>query len=381
MALPGASHCEIHRAKARSLYLKYNDLSDRVDQMDFDDICQKISSKGSIKDQIKYLMNYYILLDKTYKARMKHRQYAIVPEFYDKGHDFQFTRLNELMACCEDKLSELYKLEESESNIKISTETSTKTNVKANAKANTKTNAKTDAKTDTKMSTNMSLVKYTDKAKYNQSSMSLARSKRDEEINQWIEHYIADNQRLLQDKQKLMDFLLKNVIGLFDAYQGHDIELFWQCVIISSLTNQLCKIGYFDPDFEPMVCPECNCGEYIPYDFRIGCNCMKSCESVYEFLNRSPKEILEKFFRILLLNKNKILAIIPDLIYLYKIYGTNIFFMNLLLTWDPARKRLRPEPDDSPPEVKNSQLYALHRLKKKFYDREVSKINERYENS
>lgn len=360
VVVPGSSHCELHREKARKLYLKYKNLSDRVDQLSFDDVCDQISRKTNIKAKIKHLMDYYILLDNTYNGRMKHRMYAIVPEFYDAGHDYQFTRLSDMMTLCENKLSELHN--------QISPAVTDNLPVVPQGGSD---KPRTDTKNKYKESSSG--------CREAKSYMSRAKSMRNEEINSWIEHYIADNQRLLHNKRRLMDFLVKNIVDMFDFYGGHGIDLFWQCVIISSLSNRLCQVRYFEDDFQPDICSDCNCGEYIPYDFRIGCSCMNACDSIYEFFNRSHTDSLERFFRILLFNKNKILPIIPDIIYLYKMYETNIFFMNLLLAWDPSKNRLKLEPDDSPPEIKTSKIYALNRLKKKFYDKEVSKMNDQFD--
>src|SRR5579862_3261055 len=89
-AIPGCDHCQLHHEKAKSLYMKYKGLSDLIDKMVLD------KEFDNIQEKIDYIMNCYILLNKTFNARSKHHKYAYVPECIDEGHKFQFTRLKAL---------------------------------------------------------------------------------------------------------------------------------------------------------------------------------------------------------------------------------------------------------------------------------------------
>lgn len=89
-------HCDHHREKAKSLYLKYKHLQARCEEQIVDD------------NNIESVEKYYILLNKCFKAREKHRTYAFDEQYWDKGHNHQFTILLEKMEYCEVILERLY---------------------------------------------------------------------------------------------------------------------------------------------------------------------------------------------------------------------------------------------------------------------------------
>lgn len=100
-------HCEYHREKAKRLYLKYKKLDQKYEYLEnnpcvLDDVGSKID----------YYIKLYDIYHKAYLAREKHRKYAFVPECYDEGHDYQFTKLNRNMDDCGKTLVGLFKLAE-----------------------------------------------------------------------------------------------------------------------------------------------------------------------------------------------------------------------------------------------------------------------------
>lgn len=84
--------CNFHRDKAKSLYFKYKHYCDMCEDLDL-----------SINNE-EHLMKCYILLNKAYNSRLKHRSYAISPEMYDDGHNHQFIKLQNLIDECENSL-------------------------------------------------------------------------------------------------------------------------------------------------------------------------------------------------------------------------------------------------------------------------------------
>lgn len=88
-------HCELHREKAKQLYLKYKKYSD---------LCKNL--KFNVSDE-KNLLDSYILLNKAYNARMKHRKYHIIEEIRDKGHNYRLEKLIKQINLCEKYLVDL----------------------------------------------------------------------------------------------------------------------------------------------------------------------------------------------------------------------------------------------------------------------------------
>jgi hypothetical protein len=70
-----------HNPKAVELYLKYKTLCNRLDKLEVEnlDIC----------DNLKRAIKCYSLLEQAFKASLKHRRYAFVPECYDEGHNYR----------------------------------------------------------------------------------------------------------------------------------------------------------------------------------------------------------------------------------------------------------------------------------------------------
>ncbi len=90
-------HCELlHREKAKKLYLKYKALQNQCEKLNLD------------SDDIVHVESCYILYNKAYKARQKHRLYSFCDEYYDEGHNYQFELLESLIKQCEILLEKLY---------------------------------------------------------------------------------------------------------------------------------------------------------------------------------------------------------------------------------------------------------------------------------
>lgn len=338
LTISGSSHCYLHRNKALNLYLKYKKFSDQADQLE---IYKKFDN---IQDQINYVMDSYILLDKTFNARTKHRMYAFVPECYDDGHDYQLIKLTKLMDECERILSELYILE---SSVLSETESSSESEEEA-----------------------PSTVIITIKEKVKQCHKS--RLDREREIEIWINKYIEENKTLLEQKRLLAYKISTYITELFD---DDDIHIFVQFVILFTLAGRLRNIGYFEKTFKPDKCKHAGCNCCVYYDVALGCGCIIQNNTLEKYFTLSTEETLRLFYKTLLLNKTKLLPLIEDVTELYYQYGDEVMFMKVHLEWDQIQKRLTLreglfEKKISSP--KTSTILANSRLKNKYLQQKLN---------
>ena len=320
-----ANHCNLHRVKATKLYLKYKSLCEKVENLD---LYQPFSNS---QDQMNYVMDCYNSLNKAYKARQKHRQYAFVPECYDEGHLHQFVKLNKQMQECEKILSSYKEDKQDEVKIKQYKEQNFKIEIKHQIK---------------------------DFKKY--------RREQEAEINQLINHYIDENKILLKKRSKLIGLITSYVDDLYD-YFDDDIEYFVKHIITFNLVNYLCRAGYFRPNFKPERCSDITCGCYIPYDAVLACSCVLNNHSVNTYFNLNSENSLGKYYEIILLYKSKILPILNDVMDLYQEHGDSLMFLKVHLLWHYDLGRLVLEPDLHEELPKMSKLFAQSRLKNKFY--------------
>lgn len=100
-------HCDLHRNKAKSFYLKYKNLSSECEKIDINNYQIK---DYDIDEQITKIMNYYILYNRAFSAREKHRKLYFISNYHNSGHNYQFTKLNEYILKCEDILIKLYSM-------------------------------------------------------------------------------------------------------------------------------------------------------------------------------------------------------------------------------------------------------------------------------
>ncbi len=347
----GTNHCDIHRSHAMKLYHRYKTLSDKVDNLNINQQFPKL------QDRINHVMRCYVLLNKTFSARTKHRKYAFVPECYDEGHDYQFVKLKGLIDKCENILGELYSSTPSESD---STESdgsvegdleSIDTTVKA------------------------SVTKY---RKY--------RRNIENDIERWINKYIQDNKIILERRELLAKHIAKITLEMFDTYGcEYDEELdysFEKCVMMFHLSRRLHNMGYLPKDstgkknkaYVPQKCRHCNCNEYEATDLKLGCGCIFEANTISKYLNLCSEDTLKQYYGTLLFNKEKIIPILSDIKLLYALYGNNLLFMKLYLLWDPLKQRLVIEQNMNTTPMKQSRLMAATRLKNKVYQKRYQQM-------
>jgi hypothetical protein len=355
----GSNHCELHRPKAKELYLAYKKLSDTVDKLDI--------HKGFEKrtERIKYVMKCYNLLNKTFDARFKHRKYAFVPECYDEGHDYQFIKLKQLMKECENILGELYSIDFD----------------------NQDSEEKEDRLSDEEI--------YEEKIeeiprRINKHIRHRKNVENDTDI--WINKYTQENQEILNKRVTLINHIIKISLELMSRSSEIDEDdedededditesAFVKCVIIYNLTYRLHNMGYLTKDnrgqplkgYVPNKCKCCN--GYEAVDLLLSCKCIFENNTLLKYFSLPTIESLTEFFRVLLYNKERILAVAEDIKYLYMIYEDNLLFQKLYLIWDPLKSRLAIQENPDSQMINPSKIMKLSRLNKKAYDHQIDKI-------
>lgn len=92
-------HCEIHAGPARKLYSQYKSAQASVDSI--------ITNLGIDGDIYTYF-SIYSRLSEEMRLRGQHRAKFVMPEFYDKGHDFYVTNRKGLIETCKKHIEEYF---------------------------------------------------------------------------------------------------------------------------------------------------------------------------------------------------------------------------------------------------------------------------------
>lgn len=340
-AIAGSSHCQLHKSKATSLYIKYKKFSDIVDKIDIH------KPFKDVENQISHIVACYVVLNKTHDARVKHRSYALVPECFDSGHDFQFTKLKQQIEICETILSKLY-AQQSESSSESSVDYDEGTI-------------------------------YVPKQKTLYQRVKKCRQDTEKDINLWIDKYIIDNKAIMDNRISLVGLIEKFIGNMFKPYNA-DISPFIQCVMVTGLVSELCRIDYLEEGFKPRMCEYCGCGSYVPYTLTVTCECVQAIEqTVFAYYNLSAMDGIKEYYETLLFKRSMILPMVKEIVYLHKLHGDKLIDRKLYLTWTPNLGRLKIEQErldteDDIPYRKHHQFMALNRLKDKFYRKKLLEL-------
>lgn len=343
--ITNSKHCELHNPKSTRLYIKYKKLSDKTKDInlnkEFDDILSNID----------YVMDCYNLYNKTYEARLKHRKFAIAPNLYDQGHDFQFIDLKNKINECEEILNDLY----------VSYE-----------------NQDSDDTTDSDSSDdddNTSIVIYKKKSFSERIKLSKEyRAMREQEINAYVEKYIKENKIIIERKNNLIYRLCICISLLFEH---NDIINNRKITAMISLIIKLHNINYFKTSFTPQTCqaPECKCK--IPYSLSLGDEYIYGTKCFCQYMELFPEESLKFIFNICLFNKKKLLPFVDDINELHQEYEDDLIYIPGELVWKDNRLNLQEDISDQQIQVKKSKTlserFAVTRLKNKYYEQELMK--------
>lgn len=186
-------HCDIHREKAKKLYLKYKSLSDiceNIPPIEYDD-------KINVDEQISTIMSYYIMYNNSLSAREKHRKYSFVTDLHDEGHNYQFEKLNLKLLKCETILSELYDIKLSKDIVDVKIIKKDKEPKRLN-------------------------IQIKSEIKRLQTYRKNIKAESDDYINKCIE----ENKILLEEKKKLISQLSKCVYNLFLTLEKDEINIY-----------------------------------------------------------------------------------------------------------------------------------------------------------
>ena len=361
-SIAGSKHCALHRTVANKLYIKYKTLCDQTNKVDL------TKKSDSLLKDIGYIMNCYNIFNRAFQARLKHRKYAIAPDLYDEGHDYQFTKLKEKIDECEILLEKLYMVYEK--------------NKKDDEIINNIKNDKiiTSIVKNDKIITSIVKNDYDVKEKIKTSKKQ--RLEKEQEINIWMEKYIKENQEILEKRQKMINILAMCISRLFrkshcDCGECEtklvDVEVI---IAMMELLLKLNDLGYFDKNFRPKQCnyPGCKCGARtrvsLGHDFFCGQE-----KSVEDYIKSHCYESLKFVTELCIFNEAKILPFIDDICNLYEKYEHNIVMANVELMWKSDRlnlvEPLNPNKNLITYNTKPSQEFATQRLKNKYYEQEI----------
>lgn len=351
-----SNHCSFHREKAINLYNKYKILSDQISKIDIHNLGIPFANT---QENIDFIMKYYVLLDKTYNARMKHRKYAFVPECYDEGHDFQFSRLQNELQECEEVLAKLYILQSTNKNLLENGETETK---EGSEESNDMNN---------------NFIRVSEMNSYDMMKKAKRCNKRrhqiEKEFDETVNKYIKENHETLERRKLLIIYISKFVDTLFkeDDPDG-EVSLITKSMMLFNVSRSLSSIGYFLKEFEPERCLDKNCKCFISFDVVLICHCIFDRKTIEEYFGARSEETLKIFYETLLLNQKKIRPLVSDIMYLFYEYNYDVMDINIQLVWNPRpgfkRYTLEENFDDSVPQIKHSKLMAMKRLKDKFFE-------------
>lgn len=311
LTIDNSSHCIVHRSTAAKLYLKYKDICNK---------CENLDIHADVENRIDYVTKCYVMYNKAWHARAKHRQYAFVPELYDKGHNYQFTKLNNQIIECEMLLSKLY--QESEALNYLDSISSEDDDIKFN-----------DIKPNKK-----NIKEYKEH-----------RRQVDDNYQEWIEHYIEHNKVLMETKNKMIfciwrsilklfvnkekgmfivNFTTKNVCILIDNKIEYDIHSKIIGIALWQFIRRLIKVGYFNRDLIP---------KSIEHKIILELHPRNNLDYV-EYLSQYDINELEKVFKTILIYQVEltrlIFGIVPNILSKYKIKLSKMTYILFYLIYD-----------------------------------------------
>lgn len=318
-------HCEVHYPQAMKLYKKYKHYCDVAYNADLDAKFQDSN------DQVKYLMKCYNWLNLAYDSRLKHRKYAFVPECYDQGHDYQFQFIKEKLKKCEENMQEIYRSAKSKVRVKP---------VEIEIEEEEEKESWTEEITDKEK-----MKKFIKKKQ----------QKREETEEELFSKYIEENRVIIQRKEKCMFLVMENTFRILEDYMDISEDRHFFCIIFHHLCLELNGIGYFDPNFKPTWCRDCNpgctCNEPAKHEVHLCCKSAALTRSIREYFTHIHEESIKYYCEAIIRYEDKIRPLVEDLAKLYLLFGPKIAFMNVIFTWSPERKRItliqNPDPQEN----------------------------------
>ena len=380
-------HCSEHFSTATKLYLNYKKICN---------VAYSLNIHKEIPDtneKIDYLNKCYVWLNKAYEARMAHRKYAFVPECYDDGHNKQFEIINNKMDICEKKLFAIYNyyeqknknmFDENENEKKNETETETETQLDSDSEidADSDSTGEAQIETETGVNTDLEKQKKTNNKlivstrinnsikhiPHNINRCKAQRKQSDDNINALLDKYIKKNRVLLQWQDQLIELILSTIKKLVEPKIILNSEnKYYTFVSVFKLVYELNKLGYFADDFEPEICKNCSCNNYVYNNIVLSCQCSYFYRNIKQFIRKHSQIFLKQLYETLLRHFDRIKPVVYDMIFFLKIYEERILTRKLTITWDKEVNRFIMLDGSANNVEKNSKTLASYRLKDKQY--------------
>jgi hypothetical protein len=333
------NHCLDHCEKANKLYKYYKQVCEVAYKLD---INKKIED---LKQKITYLNDCYLWFVRAYDARMKHRNYAYVPECYDSGHNLQFKIIQDKIDICNSKLYVAYK--------SYAVKTKTPIQAEINITENNINNCDKDDEIEKIMQGMHDFKK---------------RQKEDtRETQRVLQEYMKENKIETEKKSKLVSLYVKAIKPIVDLIEMKTLDEKGQYIIQTTIFHialRLNNLDYFDGNYEPEKC-DCDCGSYLSHGISLGCRCNLGYDNISSYMNSHTIYHLKMVYMLVLNNQSIIKEFIKDVIYHYKLYDDTIFTTDFELLWNDTENRLKIKEADCKIE-KKSKYMARFRLKDKL---------------
>lgn len=358
----GLNHCGIHYEKAKKMRHKYKKIWPLLQNINIDNTSSNTE-----------LSKAYSVMNKALELRIKHRKYAFVPECYDEGHNFQLEMVQDKINQCEKKLSTLYEenmlsklarmtincitwnfnISNKEKINIINTITNTKSELESNIPPllefqiasfslnEIESNHESDIfpLVEAINNTNKVTKKRTEVQSRKRNKKNKSKKNKSKHTTDVFDKYIAENEKLRDDKLKLVQLVFDIVAKLIDKEDLHVMS-----VALFVVGFYLNEEGFFDEDYAPHICGEPGCTEcssVVIETLFCECGCVfKNKMCLQNHLFRQHDNDLKMFCTILLKHKQKLQPVIKNLQYYYNFYGTNMLFNAYNLTFDTAKNKM-----------------------------------------
>lgn len=346
-------HCDSHRNKATSLYLKYKEICLICDNLNIN------QHFDNIDDRINHVMKCYLLYNKAHNARAKHRKYAFVSELHDSGHNYQFELLESQMLKCEDILSQLYTENSSIENASITPNSVNNVSINNSiqpVKHTLTISEKIQKCRQRRKECEEYINQYIDDTEITRINKLLLTINIVKCINMMFGEYITN-----QDATDATDAIDESAESIENKDQDDDEKYYDQeyvnklcnyqvmyirCLMIFDLAHTLNNIGYFTGKFSIKRI----------YGFSLGTNKMENIVHLYDYLLTMSESFLKKGFEILLFNKNKLLPFTTDVRCLTSHFGKKCTTIKLCLVWKNEETRMVIVKNDTPAHLPFSMM-------------------------
>jgi len=324
-------HCSQHYTKAVKLYNDYKKICKSAEGYDMDNV----KTLPSVSEKIKYLNKCYYIYTQIYDARMKHRDYAFIPEFYDYGHYLQFEIINKNINECEIHLQDLY------------------TQFTEENKEQKDITMKEDNKKDKNEDNIEVIIKKVNIFKKK-------RIKDKKETERLIKKYTDENKEIEIQKIEAIDYCYNILIDLLPINKNFEYH---QLVCIVNYLLSLESMGYFDNRFKLLKNrTKYEQFMYLPLDYPD----IDKYPDIKQYLAAKPVMYIFDLTMSLIMNGKKFKEILKNFLPFWKNFTLDLLQSMIFITWDPkGDMKYDCHPISSIPK------HALNSIAKQFKEKEI----------